>query len=152
MSIVTKIIMISIIVLSGISLILDNMHVAKANPCSGLTSTGTGAAGGAGGDAGTDGIDALGATTYFGISGHHGGDGYPGGGDGYPAGGDGNPGRGEVADPGSGGNGGSQGNNNFGGDGGSTGNGGAGGTGTSEVSSVCTFDGTVINEPYKIIE
>jgi hypothetical protein len=93
MSIVTKIIMISIIVLSGISLILDNMHVAKANPCSGLTSTGTGAAGGDGGDAGSESIDALSATTYFGISGHHGGDGYPGGGD--------------VADPGSGWNGGS---------------------------------------------
>ena len=27
----------------------------------------------------------------------------------------------------------------------------SGGTGTSEVGSVCTFEGTVINEPYKII-
>ena len=77
---VAKIIMISIVILSGILLIPINIYDAKANPCADSTSTGTGAAGGAGGDAGTEGSEALSATTYFGISGHHGGDGYPGGG------------------------------------------------------------------------
>ena len=117
--------------MSGILLIPINIYDAKANPCADSTSTGTGANGGDGGDAGTEGSEALSATTYFGISGHHGGDGYPGGGDGYPGGrrwlsgveggdgypgggdgypggGDGYPGGGGDAGPGSGGAGGNK--------------------------------------------
>jgi hypothetical protein len=103
-SFVTKALLMSTVLMAGILLIPTNIQDAKANPCAGSTSTGTGAAGGAGGHTG-------------------------------PAG--------------DGGEGGNRGNTEFGGAGGSTGDAGdgaAGGAGTSELTTSCSFSGTVLNE------
>jgi hypothetical protein len=51
-SFVTKVLIMSTVLMAGILVIPTNVHDAKANPCADSTSTGTGAAGGAGGQAG----------------------------------------------------------------------------------------------------
>src|SRR5262245_14796582 len=49
---VKKILIVSIVIMVGISFVPTNFQHAKANPCSGISATGAGGAGGAGGQAG----------------------------------------------------------------------------------------------------
>jgi len=51
-SFVTKALLMSTVIMAGILIIPTNIHDARANPCAGSTSTGTGGLGGAGGQAG----------------------------------------------------------------------------------------------------
>ena len=51
-SFVTKVLIMSTVLMAGILLIPTNIHDAKANPCADATATGTAGAGGAGGQAG----------------------------------------------------------------------------------------------------
>ena len=51
-SFVTKALLMSTVIMAGILIIPTNIQDAKANPCAGTTSTGTGGVGGLGGQAG----------------------------------------------------------------------------------------------------
>ena len=59
-SFVTKVLIMSTVLMAGILLIPTNIHDAKANPCSDITAAGTGGNGGTGGHAGPAGTGGAG--------------------------------------------------------------------------------------------
>ena len=59
-SFVTKVLLVSTVLMAGILLIPTNIHDAKANPCSDMTAGGTGGNGGQGGSTGPAGAGGTG--------------------------------------------------------------------------------------------